>query len=151
MEKILSISGRRGLFKLISQGKNVVIVESLIDQKRIPIYPKEKIVPLENINILTDGEEVPLPRIFSIIKEKENGKPIIYDPEIKPDELKNYFAEIVPNFDRDKVYTTDIKKIMNWYNILINGWNEYFEQEEKGEQESEKTEEQKPPQKEESI
>ena len=141
MKKILSVSGKSGLFKMVSQGKNMLIAESLIDQKRIPVYPRDKVVSLGDISIYTDTEEVPLPQILSTIKEKENGKPIDFNPAIKPEELKNYFAEILPNFDREKVYPSDIKKIMNWYNLLINTGNADFEKKEEDEQESEKNEE----------
>ncbi|MDR2622928.1 MAG: DUF5606 domain-containing protein [Dysgonamonadaceae bacterium] len=142
IKKILSVSGKSGLFKMVSQGKNMFIAESLIDQKRIPVYPRDKVVSLGDISIYTDEEEIPLSKVFNVIKEKENGKPIDYNPAIKPDELRNYFAEILPNFDRDKVYPSDIKKIMNWYNLLINTGNTDFEKKEEGEQESDKTEEQ---------
>jgi hypothetical protein len=142
IKKILSVSGKSGLFKMVSQGKNMFIAESLIDQKRIPVYPRDKVVSLGDISIYTDEEEVPLSQIFSIIKEKENGNPIDYSPAIKPDELRSYFAEILPNFDRDRVYPSDIKKIMNWYNLLINTGNVDFEKKDEGEQEGEKTEEQ---------
>ena len=141
MKKILSVSGKNGLFKMISQGKNMLIAESLIDQKRIPVYPRDKVVSLGDISIYTDEEEVPLPKILSTIKEKENGKTIDFNPAIKPEELKSYFAEILPNFDREKVYPSDIKKIMNWYNLLINTGNADFEKEEESKQESEKNEE----------
>jgi len=141
MKKILSVSGKSGLFKMVSQGKNMLIAESLIDQKRIPVYPRDKVVSLGDISIYTDEEEVPLSQILSTIKEKENGKPIDFNPAIKPEELISYFAEILPNFDRDKVYSSDIKKIMNWYNLLINTGNADFEKKEEGEQESEMNEE----------
>ena len=141
MKEILSVSGKSGLFKMISQGKNLLIAESLIDQKRIPVYPRDKVVSLGDISIFTDEEEVPLSQILSTIKEKESGKPIDFNPDIKPEELKNYFAEILPNFDRDKVYPSDIKKIMNWYNLLINTGNTNFETKEENKQESEKIEE----------
>ena len=142
MKKILSVSGKSGLFKMVSQGKNMLIAESLIDQKRIPVYPRDKVVSLGDISIYTDEEEVPLSQILSTIKEKEDGKPIDFSPTIQPDELRNYFAEILPNFDRDKVYPSDIKKMMNWYNLLVNTGNADFEKKEESEQESEKTEEQ---------
>lgn len=142
MKKILSVSGKSGLFKMVSQGKNMLIAESLIDRKRIPVYPKDKVVSLGDIRIYTDEEEVPLSQILNKIKEKESGKPIDFNPAIQPDELRNYFAEILPNFDRDKVYPSDIKKIMNWYNLLVNTGNADFEKKEESEQESEKNEEQ---------
>ncbi|MDR1631308.1 MAG: DUF5606 domain-containing protein [Dysgonamonadaceae bacterium] len=143
LKKILSVSGKSGLFKMVSQGKNMLIAESLIDQKRIPVYPRDKVISLSDISIYTDEEEVPLSQILSVIKEKENGKPIDFSPAIKPDELKSYFTEILPNFDRDRVYPSDIKKIMIWYNLLINTGIVDFEKKEEGE-ETGKTEEKEP-------
>ncbi|MDR0613805.1 MAG: DUF5606 domain-containing protein [Dysgonamonadaceae bacterium] len=140
LKKILTVSGKSGLFKMVSQGKNMFIAESLIDRKRIPVYPRDKAISLGDISIYTDGDEVPLSQIFSTIKKRENGKPIDFSPTIKTDELKSYFAEILPNFDRDKVYPSDIKKMMNWYNLLINAGIVDFEKKAEGE-ETEKTEE----------
>jgi hypothetical protein len=145
LKKILSVSGKSGLFKMVSQGKNMFIAESLIDQKRIPVYPRDKVVSLGDISIYTEGEEVPLVQIFNTIKEKENGKPIDFSPAIKPDELKSYFAEILPDFDRDRVYPSDIKKIMNWYNLLINTGIVDFKKDEEGEEETRDTEEKETP------
>jgi len=132
LKKILSISGKSGLYKLISQGKNMFIAESLIDKKRIPVYAKDKVVSLGDIAIYTKDEETPLVGILNKIKEKENGEKINFNPTIKPDELRNYFAEILPEFDRERVYPSDIKKIMGWYNILTDvGITEYEDDEEK--------------------
>ena len=127
LKEILSISGKPGLYKLISQGKNMFITESLIDQKRIPVYPKDKVVSLGDIAIYTDEEEVPLSQVFRKINEKENGGLINYDPSIKPDELRSYFTEILPEFDKERVYPSDIKKIMAWYNALVNAGITQFE------------------------
>jgi hypothetical protein len=134
LKEILSISGKSGLYKLISQGKNMFITESLIDKKRIPVYASDKSVSLGDIAIYTEDEEVPLINIFNKIKEKENGEKITLDPSIKPEELRNYFAEILPEFDRDRVYPSDIKKIINWYNILVNAGLTQFDEEEKEEE-----------------
>jgi len=130
LKEILSVSGKPGLYKLISQGKNMFIAESLIDKKRIPVYSSDKVVSLGDIAIYTDNEEVPLANIFNTIKAKESGEKINQDPSAKPDELRNYFAEILPNFDRERVYPSDIKKMINWYNILINAGITLFEEEE---------------------
>ena len=135
LKEILSISGKPGLYKLISQGKNMFITESLIDQKRIPVYPKDKVVSLGDIAIYTDEEEVPLSQVFRKINEKENGGLINYDPSIKPDELRSYFTEILPEFDKERVYPSDIKKIMAWYNALINAGITQFEDVKKEEEE----------------
>jgi hypothetical protein len=136
LKEILSVSGKSGLFKRISQGKNMLIAESLIDQKRVPLYPRDKVISLGDISIYTTGgEDTPLYKILISIKQKEDGKPIDFNPAIKPDELKTYFAEILPDFDKDKVYPSDIKKIMGWYNLLISkGLTDFEMQEEKQEE-----------------
>ncbi|MDR2690779.1 MAG: DUF5606 domain-containing protein [Dysgonamonadaceae bacterium] len=134
LKNILSVSGKSGLFKMISQGKNVFIAESLVDQRRIPVYSRNTIVSLGDIGIYTDGEAVPLSQIFSIIKEKENGKPIDFSRINNPDKLKSYFMEILPNFDRNRVYLSDIKKITSWYNLLINNGIVDFEKKEETEE-----------------
>ena len=130
LKDILSISGKPGLFKLISKGKNIFIAESLIDQKRIPVYSSDKVVSLEDISIYSDEGDVRLARILQSIKQKENGEKISFSPTITTAELKDYFSQVLPGFDRERVYPSDIKKMMNWYNLLINsGWTEFEEEE----------------------
>jgi hypothetical protein len=119
LKKILSVSGKPGLFKLISQGKNMFVAESLIDHKRIPVYMRDKIVSLEDISIYTDEKEVPLGVVLTNIKEKENGGAIDFTTSIQPEELRAYFETVLPHFDRNRVYPSDIKKIMSWYNLLL--------------------------------
>jgi hypothetical protein len=119
LKEILSVSGKPGLFKLISQGKNMFVAESLIDHKRIPVYMRDKVISLGDISIYTDDEEVPLAEVLTKIKEKENGQAIDYSTSITPDELKAYFETVLPNFDKDRVYPSDIKKMMAWYNLLV--------------------------------
>lgn len=118
LKKILSISGRPGLFKLVSQGKNMYIVESITDGKRIPTYPRDKVVSLGDIAIYTSDEEVPLSEVLNTVKEKENGGKCVLS-NTQPDTLKKYFSEILPDFDRERVYPSDIKKLISWYNMLI--------------------------------
>lgn len=119
LKTILSVSGKPGLFKLISSGKNMVIVESLIDKKRLPIYARDKVVSLGDIAMYTDEDEVPLQKVLTTIQKKENGAQASIDPKSKPEELRKYFLEILPNYDRERVYDTDIKKLISWYNLLI--------------------------------
>ena len=119
LKTILSISGKPGLFKLVSHGKNMLIVESLADQKRVPAYAKDKVISLGDIAIYTDETEVPLHEVLTSVKNKENGGQASISPSAKPDELRTYFAEVLPNFDRDRVYPSDIKKLISWYNLLI--------------------------------
>ena len=119
LKEILSVSGKSGLFKLISQGKNMFIAESLIDKKRIPVYMRDKVVSLGDISIYTEDEEVALATVLTKIKEKENGQTIDFSSAIKPEELKAYFESVLPDYDKDRVYPSDIKKIMTWYNLLV--------------------------------
>lgn len=119
LKKILSISGKPGLYKLVSTSKTITLVESLIDQKRLPIYPQEKIVSLGEIAIYTSDDEVPLKEVLAKIKEKENGGKILDDNKSSNSKLFSYFETILPSYDKEKVYASDIKKIINWYNLLI--------------------------------
>ena len=119
LKKILAISGKPGLYKLLSQAKNVFYVESLTDQKRIPVHTRDKVVSLGDIAIYTDTEEVSLANVLNSVKTKENGAKAAVSPEASTDELRGYMAEILPAFDRDRVYPSDIKKLIKWYNLLI--------------------------------
>ncbi len=114
---IIAISGRPGLFKVIVQGKNNVIVESLVDRKRFPAYSSDRISALEDISIYTQDEEKPLKEVFKIIFEKEKGTETISHKESDLN-LVNYLLDIVPNYDQERVYVSDIKKIYQWYNLL---------------------------------
>lgn len=120
LKEILSISGKPGLYKLISQAKNMLIVESLIDGKRIPAYSKDKVISLGDIAIYTDTKDVPLAEVLDNIKTKENNGLCPVDPKADNQVLRNYMAEILPDYDRDRVYPSDMRKLFAWYNILIN-------------------------------
>lgn len=128
LKTILSISGKPGLYKLVSQGKNMLIVESVdAAKKRMPAYGHEKLSALADISIYTDTEDVPLPEVLEAVKVKEEGKIASIDPK-KADAaaLRSYMAEVLPNYDRDRVYTSDIKKLISWYNLLIeNGLSDF--------------------------
>ncbi|KAA6319302.1 hypothetical protein EZS27_030786 [termite gut metagenome] len=121
LNTILSISGRSGLYKLISRGKNMLVVESIsTDKKRFPAYTHEKITSLADIAIYIEDGEVPLKEVLTSIQEKENGVIIPFDiKKATPDELCAYMREVLPNFDEERVRITDIKKLFSWYNILI--------------------------------
>jgi len=126
LKKIVSISGKPGLFKVVSQGKNMLIVESLIDKKRIPAHASDKVVSLGDVSMFTEEGDKPLSEILEIMKTKENGQKSSVDAKADSTSLRNYFSEIVPDFDRDKVYPTDIKKLIQWYNLLIETGNVDF-------------------------
>ena len=119
LKTILSIAGKPGLYRLVSHGKNMLIVESLTDKKRIPAYAKDKVISLGDIAMYTDAEEVPLHEVLTNLKNKENGAKASISTSAKPEELRKFFAEVLPNFDRERVYPSDIKKLISWYNLLI--------------------------------
>jgi hypothetical protein len=119
LKDILSISGEPGLFKFIAQGKNAIIVEHLETKKRSSAYSSAKVSSLEDIAIFTDKEDMPLGKVFDLIFEKENGG-LAIDSKSQPEKLKIWFEGILPEYSKDKVYTSDIKKLVSWYNLLHN-------------------------------
>jgi len=119
LSKIVSITGRPGLYKLISTNKNLNIVESLADKKRIPIYPQEKVIALSDVSIYTTDGDTPLRSVLKKIKEKEGGKKLSLGTKLSDKELFAYLEEILPDYSRESVYASDIKKMITWYNILV--------------------------------
>ena len=119
LKDILAISGEPGLFKFIAQGKNAIIVEHLETKKRSSAYGSAKVSSLVDIAIFTDKEDIPLGKVFDLIHEKENGGPTI-DSKSDTVKLKVWFEGILPEYSKDKVYASDIKKVAHWYNILHN-------------------------------
>lgn len=116
-QKILAISGKPGLFELKIQTRSGFVAESLLDGKKITVGLRSNVSLLSEIAIYTYSEEVKLIEVFKAIATKENNEQTISHKE-SDDKLKSYFREILPEFDEDRVYTSDIKKIFNWYNIL---------------------------------
>lgn len=121
LETILAITGKPGLYKLVSRGNNMLIVESLLDGKRIPTYSRDKIVSLADISMFTTGDDIALSEVLTKVGEKEGLKVASFDPK-KADNaaLKAYMSEILPEWDEDRVYPSDIRKLVVWYNVLIN-------------------------------
>jgi hypothetical protein len=117
LKDIISISGEPGLFRFIAQGKNSIIVEHLETKKRSSAFGSAKVSSLEDIAIFTEKEEIPLSKVFDMIYDKEKGGPAL-DGKTDANKLKVWFEEILPDYDKDKVYTSDIKKVALWYNIL---------------------------------
>ncbi|MPL81094.1 hypothetical protein SDC9_27003 [bioreactor metagenome] len=117
LSKILSISGKPGLFTLISQAKSGALIESLLDGKRQTAFANAKISSLQDISIFTIDEDIPLVKVFQEIYKKEEGKDCI-DPKSDSKKLIAYMTEIVPNFDSERVYVSDMKKLFTWYNLL---------------------------------
>ncbi len=149
LKEILSVSGRSGLFKVVAQTKNGAIVESLTDKKRFPVFVSDKISTLADISIFCKDEDMPLKDVLKKIFEKEEGKACINHNESN-DKLKTYFESVLPEYDKEKVYVSDIKKITNWYNLLLENNMLVFdepkdEENETNENETLKENEEKPP------
>ena len=133
LRTILSISGKPGLYKLISQGKNMLILEALdATKKRFPVYGHDKVISLGDIAMYTDDEEVALAEVLESVKNKSNGTVTTIDyKKASADELQAFMSEVLPTYDRDRVHNSDIKKLIQWYNILVsNGVTEFVEAEE---------------------
>ncbi|MCB4798980.1 DUF5606 family protein [Neotamlana laminarinivorans] len=118
LEKVLAISGKPGLYKLIAQTRGGFVAESLIDNKRISVTMQNNVSVLSEIAIYTLEEEVPLHDVLKKIKDKENANIASVKPKDSKDKLEEYFFEILPNYDEDRVYASDIKKVIQWYNLL---------------------------------
>lgn len=119
LEKVLAISGKPGLYKLVTQTRTGFIAESLIDQKRLSIGIQQNVSVLSEIAIYTLTEEVPLADVFRKISEKENGQETAISHKDSKDKLEEYFFEVLPDYDEDRVYVSDIKKVIQWYNLLV--------------------------------
>ncbi|MBO5314255.1 MAG: DUF5606 domain-containing protein [Prevotella sp.] len=118
---ILTISGKPGLYKLVSRGKMNLIVEALDEtHKRMPAFATDKITSLTDIAMFSETEDVPLTKILATIRDKEESKEVTLNyKKCSSKELRDYFAQILPDFDRDRVHDSDIKKLLQWYNILV--------------------------------
>lgn len=130
LKKILSISGHSGLYKLIAHNnKNVIIVESLEDGKRMATYPRDKVVSLGDITMFTETDDIALGDVLKKMLEAEKGAAASCAPTADGAQLRDYFATIVPDFDRDRVHNSDIKKLIIWYNLLVKSGNTNFDEE----------------------
>lgn len=119
INRILSIAGRPGLFKLVNQGKNMLIVESLADGKRFPAYARDKVISLADVSMYTHDGDEPLSNVLESLKNVTKGEKVDIKTLEKEGKLRTFFAEVLPNFDDDRVYTNDIKKLFSWYNQLV--------------------------------
>jgi hypothetical protein len=131
LQTILSISGKPGLYKLVSRGNNNLIVEALDGtNKRQPVFATDRVTSLADIAMFTDSEDVPLGEVLAKVRDKEEGKVSSLNwRKASAKELQAYFAEVLPTFDRDRVHNSDIKKLIQWYNILIQADVTDFEEE----------------------
>lgn len=131
LQTILSISGKPGLYKLVSRAKNSLIVEALDEtHRRIPAFATDRVTSLADIAMYTDTDDVALRKVLTSLKELEGGKPSSLNyKKASGDELREYFAKVLPEFDRDRVHNGDIKKLIQWYNILVAAGITDFEEE----------------------
>ncbi|MFX0558169.1 DUF5606 domain-containing protein [Maribacter sp. CXY002] len=128
LDKILSVAGKPGLYKLITQTRSGFVAESLLDGKRVSVGLRSNVSVLSEIAIYTLEEELPLRDVFLKIQVKEKGNKTSVSHKDEKIKMEEYFFEILPNYDEDKVYASDIKKIIQWYNILLeNGITDFDE------------------------
>ena len=137
IKNILAITGKPGLYKLVSRGNNMLIVESLSDGKRMPTYARDKIVALSDVSMFTTGEDVRLSDVLTNAGKKEGLKAVPMEPKKATNaELEAWFDQVLPDWDRDRVYPSDIRKLIQWYNILVNaGITDFNAEEEAAEEE----------------
>lgn len=137
MEKtILAISGKSGLYVMVSRGRSTIIVETLDEQKkRFTVGLHDKITSLNDVSMYTDGDDTPLLTVFNNIKTMQDGKPVDLDPKkASKEQLEDFMAKALPDYDRDRVYQNDIRKLITWYNILVtNGITDFDLPEEQSE------------------
>lgn len=129
-ETVLAISGKPGLYRLVSRGKGNLIVEALdATKRRMPAFASDRVTSLADIAMYTEEEDVPLWQVLKNLGEKENGQVTeINYKKAKSDELRAFFAEVLPTYDRDRVHDSDIKKLIQWYNILVTAGITDFEE-----------------------
>lgn len=130
LETVLAISGKPGLYRLVSRGNRSLVVETLDAQKkRMPIFGTDKVIALTDIAMYTDEEEVPLRQVLKNIFDKQEGKKLTLDyKKASKEELAAFMAEALPNYDRDHVYPADMKKLAQWYNLLVEAGETNFEE-----------------------
>lgn len=142
LKTILTITGKPGLFKIITQGKNSLIVEDLTSKRRMPVLQRDRLVSLGDIAMYTMTEEKPLGEVLDLVYANTEGKAIDIKALVADKGLKSYFEQVLPDFDQDRVYDSDIKKLLQWYNILIaSGMTKFTEDsQEKSQEETSSTE-----------
>lgn len=141
LKKILSISGRPGLYKLVSYGKNMLLVEALADGKRFPVHTRDRVIALGDISIFTTADDIPLAKVLENVGKKFENKAIDTKAYSTPEKLHEFIGTVLENWDEERVHNSDIKKIISWYNILIGAGITEFTAKEK---EEEAKEEEKP-------
>ena len=144
LKKILSISGRPGLYRLVSYGKNMLLVEGLADGHRFPVHSRERVMSLGDISIFTTTEDTPLAQVFENAGKKFENKAVDAKEYSTPDKLHEFMGAVLENWDADRVHNSDIKKIISWYNILVGaGITDFTAKQEEEEPKSEENTEEK--------
>lgn len=138
---ILSIAGKPGLYRLVSQGRNMLIVESLSTGKRTPAFAHDKVMSLGDIAMYTYGEDIPLADVLELVKAKTEGQPVDFKSFASDAEMREFFGTVLTDFDRERVHDSDIRKLFQWYNALLAaGITEFKEAETKEEAAEDKAE-----------
>lgn len=119
IKTILSIAGKPGLYRLVSQGRNMLIVESIANGKRMPAYARDKVMSLGDIAMYTTGDDIPLADVLELVKAKTECKPVDVKAFANDSAMREFFGEVLPDFDRDRVHDSDIRKLFQWYNLLL--------------------------------
>jgi len=132
---ILSIAGKPGLYRLVNQGRNMLIVESLATGKRTPAFARDKVMSLGDIAMYTTEDDMPLADVLELLKAKTEGKPVDLKAFANEAEMRDFFGEVLTNFDRERVHDSDIRKLFQWYNTLLAAGITEFKEEEKPEAE----------------
>lgn len=128
LKNILAITGKPGLYKLVNRGHNMLIVESLLDGKRMPTYARDKIVSLADVSMYTNGDDIELWKVLDAAFKKEGGKACAIDHKKADNKVVfDWFTEVLPDWDQDRVYPSDIRKLISWYNILVGAGFTAFE------------------------
>lgn len=140
LREILAITGKPGLFRIVSHGSKTLIVEDLKSKKRFPAHARDKVVSLGDISMYTDEGDKPLGEILDLVYEHNDGKVVDVKGLVKDGKLREEFEVVLPDFDKDRVYDNDIKKLFTWYNILVEDGMTKFTVEEETEEATEETE-----------
>ncbi len=129
IKTILSIAGKPGLYRLVSQGRNMLIVESIATGKRMPAFARDKVMSLGDIAMYTTGDDIPLADVLELVKVKTDCKPVDVKTFAGDVEMRAFFGEGLPEFDRDRVHDSDIRKLFQWYNLLLDAGITDFKEE----------------------
>lgn len=139
LKGILSIAGKPGLYKLVNSGRGSLIVEQLGGGKRMPIYSRDRVISLADVAMYTNADDVALGQVLDNLKQVADGKPV--DAKLTDGDLREFFGRVLPDFDRDRVHLSDIRKLISWYNLLITaGITDFAEPENEAEAEAEAAE-----------